>query len=271
MRDAEWLLTIRELRGVERVHLIGWSLGGPRAGGYAARYPEKVGKLVLFAPVYRASSPAESSGPLPAGVPMHLQTREELMLTRWGSAVACDDQIEEGIVDVGWQTIMGFEPVGSVWGPPEGVMRVRTFRSYGCNRDIAAKITAPTLLMVGEQDGLLPHSEALYPELTGANKVLAKMACSTHFALWEATQYKFLHEASKEWLIPLAKESAAIAILGCGIGCGISNLMHQHATDQLLSGWLWPPLLDLDPRFTDPERRGPRAGELSAVLGSSAK
>jgi hypothetical protein len=78
-------------------------------------------------------------------------------------------------------------------------------------------------------------------------------------------------------LDPLAKESGKIAILGCGIACGISNLMHQHAadqldeSDQLLSGWLLPPLLDLYPRFTDPERRGPRTGELSAVFGSSAK
>ena len=36
--------------------------------------------------------------------------------------------------------------------------------------------------------------------IQASNKVLAKMACSTHFALWEATQYKFIHEASKEWL-----------------------------------------------------------------------
>ena len=32
---------IRSLRRVERVHLIAWSLGGPRAGGYAARTLKK--------------------------------------------------------------------------------------------------------------------------------------------------------------------------------------------------------------------------------------
>ncbi|MDB6130462.1 MAG: alpha/beta hydrolase fold, partial [Verrucomicrobiales bacterium] len=36
---------LRELRHVERVSLIGWSLGGPRAGGYASQHPEKVHKL----------------------------------------------------------------------------------------------------------------------------------------------------------------------------------------------------------------------------------
>ena len=77
-------------------------------------------------------------------------------------------------------------------------------------------------------------------------------------------------------LDPLARESGTIALNGCGIGPGIVNLMHQYAaeqldeSDQLLSGFFQPPLLDLTPRYTDPERRGPRGDELSAVLGSSA-
>jgi hypothetical protein len=83
-------------------------------------------------------------------------------------------------------------------------------------------------------------------------------------------------ETSPLELDSLAKESATIAVIGCGITCGIINLMHQHAADQLdeseqlLSGWLAPPFLDINLRNTDPARRGPRADELSAVLGSSA-
>src|SRR6188508_2430012 len=33
---------LRALRGVDKVSLVAWSQGGPRAGGYAARNPEKV-------------------------------------------------------------------------------------------------------------------------------------------------------------------------------------------------------------------------------------
>jgi pimeloyl-ACP methyl ester carboxylesterase len=36
------------LRHVEALNLIAWSLGGPRAGGYAAQHPEKVKRLVLL-------------------------------------------------------------------------------------------------------------------------------------------------------------------------------------------------------------------------------
>ena len=43
---------IRALRKVEKVSLVAWSLGGPRAGGYAAQHPEKVQRLVLLAPAY---------------------------------------------------------------------------------------------------------------------------------------------------------------------------------------------------------------------------
>lgn len=193
---------IRALRGVDRVHLIGWSMGGPRAGGYAARHPEKVARLVLYAPGYFPGSPSDRPDAFPpAGVPMSLQTREGLMQNRWQSQVACEDQVDPGIRDVIWRTIMSYDSFGSVWGPPEGVMRVRTFAQYGWNEEAAARVTAPTLILVGEQDGLLPSAEALYADLTGAeSKVLVKMACATHFALWETPQHEFMHRASLEWL-----------------------------------------------------------------------
>ncbi len=41
----------------------------------------------------------------------------------------------------------------------------------------------------------------LYRDLTGAAaKVLVTMECATHFAVWETSQYKFMHRASLEWL-----------------------------------------------------------------------
>ena len=49
---------IRALRHVEQVSLVAWSLGGPRAGGYAAQHPEKVQPLVLLAPAYNRTASA---------------------------------------------------------------------------------------------------------------------------------------------------------------------------------------------------------------------
>ena len=40
----------------------------------------------------------------------------------------------------------------------------------------------------------------LYDDLGSESKVLVTMACATHFAVWETSQYKFMHRASLEWL-----------------------------------------------------------------------
>ena len=41
----------------------------------------------------------------------------------------------------------------------------------------------------------------LHTDLIGTDsKVLVTMGCATHFAVWEATQYKFMLRASLEWL-----------------------------------------------------------------------
>ena len=194
---------IRELRGVEAVSLIGWSAGGPRTAGFAARRPDVVDKLVLFAPGYRPDQPSAPPAMLPAGeAPMRLQTRERLEHDRWRSTVACDGQIDPGIQAVIWQTVMAYDPLGSVWGPQHGVMRVRrSAGAWGWNREYAARVRAPTLILVGEQDFLLEPDRQLYADLTGTErKVLVEMACATHFAVWEKTQHKLLHEASLEWL-----------------------------------------------------------------------
>ena len=43
---------IRTLRHVDRVSLVAWSRGGPRAGGYAAQHPDTVRRLIVLAPGY---------------------------------------------------------------------------------------------------------------------------------------------------------------------------------------------------------------------------
>jgi len=193
---------LRELRGVDKINLVGWSLGGIRSGGYAARHPDKLHKLILFAPVYGADSASLAPEGFPrAGAPVRLQSRDTLINDRWTSNVACADQVEPGITDAIWETIMAFDRYGRAWEPPGGVMRVRAGSTWGWNREYAARIPVPTLIMVGEQDGLLNAGKSLYGDLNGtANKVLVTMNCATHFAIWEASQYRFMHEASLEWL-----------------------------------------------------------------------
>lgn len=192
---------IRALRGVDRVSIAGWSGGGPRGGGYAARHPEKVDKLILYAPGYNRLTPSDPPAVLPQpGFPMSLQTRPVLMEDRWQAFVQCEGQVDPGIREVIWDTIMSFDAVGRTWGPPEGVMRVRTASSWGWNAEFAARVQAPTLIIVGEQDGLFNPDVLLFEDLGTQNKVFVGVACATHFLVWE-TGHKILHTTSKEWLL----------------------------------------------------------------------
>ena len=61
LRDVERVVDfISALRGVEQVHLLGWSQGATvEAPLYAIRHPEKVARLVLFAPSYDNSMTPE--------------------------------------------------------------------------------------------------------------------------------------------------------------------------------------------------------------------
>src|SRR5262249_7387280 len=60
---------IRALRHVDKISLLAWSLGGPRAGGYAGQHPEKGLKLVLLAPACNRSASANppTQGPAKGG------------------------------------------------------------------------------------------------------------------------------------------------------------------------------------------------------------
>src|SRR5436309_9843978 len=80
---------IRALRHVERISLLAWSLGGPRAGGYAAQHPEKVQKMVLLAPAYNRGGSSTPPAKLPAdGATMTTQTRAEFA-ANWDRQVGC--------------------------------------------------------------------------------------------------------------------------------------------------------------------------------------
>jgi len=129
---------IRELRGIDKVHLISWSQGSFRIGPYAVQHPDKVDSLLMYAPIYnpagRAGTGSDGFAPpvtLPQpGTPMTLTMRSGLIGDRmfgtglWGSEIQqedlaqCGNQVEDGIQDVVWSAIMANDELGSNWGPP---------------------------------------------------------------------------------------------------------------------------------------------------------
>ena len=112
---------IRALRRVDKMSLVAWSLGGPRAGGYTGQHPEKVRRLILLAPAYNRNTSANPPAKIPAdGVPMNTQSRQDFF-TNWDRQVGCADQYDSAAANVVWSEMLASDPVGATWGP--GVRR----------------------------------------------------------------------------------------------------------------------------------------------------
>ena len=214
---------IRELRGVDRVHLVGWSAGSFRAGPYTAQHPDKVASLFLFAPIFNTAF--RGPPPIADPTPMTLTTRANVLAGGAGTAGwdgevnaalerGCENPREPGIEDVVWAAIMDNDDLGRTWGPPpvgapegsppEGVMRVRQSvnQPFVWNAEVAARLIVPTLIIRGEFDtgqGGLQHLPELYGLVNNENKLRFTVRCTGHYMQWES-QRGVLHQVSKEWL-----------------------------------------------------------------------
>lgn len=191
---------VRARTGQDRLHLVGWSGGGPRFGGYAALHPEKVERVVLLAPAYNRATP-DKAPPLPQpGFPYAVSTRNRAFHERWDIQVHCENQFDPAIRDVIWATNLKFDPVGATWGPE--VVRARSQTSFLWNAKLAAKIKAPLLLLSGEFDlEVLPQRvRELFADAGSASKVFINIECASHYVPYE-TQHTVLLTSAKEWLL----------------------------------------------------------------------
>jgi pimeloyl-ACP methyl ester carboxylesterase len=191
---------IRELRGVDKLDLLGWSGGGYRIGTYTSQSSSKVNKLVIFASSnYSRKNPSPAPASLPApGFPITIQSRELAEKQRWFPFAKCPDQIEPSMPDRIWALSKEHDPLGMTWGP--GVMRAPTRTYWGWNTEEAKRVKVPTLVMLGEFDELNASNRQLYEDLGSDSKVFVSIPCGSHFLVWEKN-HSALHEASRQWLV----------------------------------------------------------------------
>ena len=189
---------IRKLRNVQKVSLVAWSLGGPRAGGYAAQHPEKVNRLVLLAPAYGRDS-AATPPPLPRpGVVFNTQSRSEFD-ANWDRQLGCDNQFDPKVREAVWAEMIASDPAGAKWGT--GVRRAPSTTNWGWNEAMICGTKIPTLMIAGAHDKQVPPDRvrAAYDDLGATDKVLIDLGCSSHNAMWE-TNHLIMFNASIEWL-----------------------------------------------------------------------
>ncbi|MEV6247211.1 alpha/beta fold hydrolase [Streptomyces sp. NPDC051742] len=201
---------------VEKVAFIGWSAAAFTMGPYAVKNPKKVESLFLLAPIFPPLATSDAPDPLPRpGFPTFLSTKNGTW-NSWGEEAPCDGQRDPAMKDVVWDAIMQSDPIGSQWGPPEGLNRIRNFVRWGWNNTTAAQGgvlggDVPVLMVYGEYDKQVntvppnPNVElnfsvpALYEAVAGDHKLMVKLACAGHSVVWEM-QHKNVHNLSKHWL-----------------------------------------------------------------------
>jgi pimeloyl-ACP methyl ester carboxylesterase len=204
--DSDWELIdavvdhLRSLRGVGTVAMVGWSQGGPRAAGYAAKHPDKVSRLVVLAPAYNRNGPmgAPSGGATSSDGSMSVQSQKDFV-ANWDRQVGCMAQYEPEVSAAVWSEMLASDPVGASLGT--GVRRAPQVPSWGFNQAVVSTMTTPFLMVAGVTDKqVLPERvQQLYADLGSEEKVFIDLACSSHNAMWEAN-HLLLFEASLAWL-----------------------------------------------------------------------
>ena len=205
---------IRALRHVDRISLVAWSRGGPRAGGYAAQHPDRVRRLVVLAPAYDKNSPANAAeAALADGVPMNTQSRQDFD-ANWDRQVGCTDQYDRAASTAVWTEMLASDPVGATWGP--GVRRAPEMAGTWPPA-MARKVTVPFLMVSGAHDKQVAPDRVreLYTDVASAEKVFVELACSSHNAMWERN-HVLLFRASLEWLTQGAVNGTKTGMLKLG-------------------------------------------------------
>lgn len=195
---------VLQRRNIARVNLIGWSWGTSTMASFAAENPTKVERLVLYAPQWIRTTPSlvQAQGKLGA----YRTVRREAARDRWLTGVPEGKKAD--LIPVGWfeawaDATFASDPVGAAQNPPvlrapNGVIKDgNEYWSAGKPLYDPAKITAPTLLCVGEWDRDTPPymAQALFPLLTNAPvKKLVMFGEATHTVIMEKNRMQLFDE-----------------------------------------------------------------------------
>src|SRR5262245_53098089 len=189
--------SILKARGAERLNLVGHSWGTTIAASFAAETPNRVERLVLYAPFWLRTLPVAAEPQRKLGS-YRVVSREQAQ-ARWLMGVPEDKK--GGLIPLGWfdmwaDATFATDPTGAghTVRAPNGV--AEDFQEYWFATPPKpywdpVKITSPVLLVVSEWDRESPPymAQTLYPLLVKAPwKRLTVLSEGTHFSLLERTR-----------------------------------------------------------------------------------
>jgi len=197
-------------RNIPRVNLLGWSWGTTLMATYASQNNAKVERLALYAPAWIRQTPSlVQTGPGPT--PAYRAVSRDAALGRWMTGVPEDKKA--ALSPAGWfdqwaDATFASDPEGAKMNPPvlrapNGVVQ-DGLDYFGAGKPYydPARITAPTLLVLGEWDRDTPPymAQTLFPLLTNSpGKRFVMLAEGTHTIIMEKNRIK-LFEAVQSFL-----------------------------------------------------------------------
>jgi pimeloyl-ACP methyl ester carboxylesterase len=185
-------------RNIPKLNLLGWSWGCTLMAITAIENPDKVVRLVQFAPGWLRTTPSlllQSQGGGPLGAYRSV-TRDQAK-ARWLNGMPPDKQA--ALIPAGWfeqwaDATWATDPVGAKQSPPVlrapngTVQDTAEFWTSGKAMYDPARIAAPTLIAIGEWDKDTPPTmaQAIFPLLVNSpGKRLVMLAEGTHHMMFE--------------------------------------------------------------------------------------
>ena len=194
---------ILQRRGVARLNLMGWSWGTVIAGAYASKNPEKVDRLVMYAPLWLRRIPG---GLRVAGRTGAYRTVTfEAAQQRWLNDVPANrqsDLIPSGVLEAWWAANMEADPIGARMTPPavrapNGLL-VDAFKYWEADTRYydPSAIRAPVLLVVGDWDVDTPAymAQDILTRLGSREKRLVIVGEGTHHLMLERNRGQMFRE-----------------------------------------------------------------------------
>ncbi|MDD5558947.1 alpha/beta fold hydrolase [Candidatus Methylomirabilis sp.] len=204
MRDIDVAVDyIRSKRKVEKVNIIGYSIGASWSALYATLHPEKVNKLVMYGAVYGKNSTFVSAFGDPTnqdrphyemGAYRYLSRKE--ILDQWDGWIKPEFQDEwrdREVIDTWISTLFSSDPTAKQRSPesiqvPNGPYIDWHEIHAGRSLFDPARIKAPTMIVRGSAEELISNeaAEELLQKLTSApSKRRLDIGDSTHYAMLE--------------------------------------------------------------------------------------
>jgi pimeloyl-ACP methyl ester carboxylesterase/DNA-binding CsgD family transcriptional regulator len=151
------LEAVIDAAGTDRIALLGISQGGPLAVAFAARHPERVSRLVLYATHARGRLMRDPS----ASDREQAQLMDSLIRMGWGHGLPAFRRLFTTLFmpDATPEQMEWFDELQRVTADPETAARIRRARNYDDVTEEATRVACPTLVIHPRDDALVPFAE----------------------------------------------------------------------------------------------------------------